>query len=466
MTNNNHSTIWDNCLSYIKENINDRKFKTWFEPIKPIKLEDDILTIQVPNKFFYEWLEEHYIGLLRTCILKELGKKGRLEYLILIDNKNQFSGSNEAENKVLESKDIKNPFVIPGIKKVKIDSNLNAKYTFDKFIEGDSNRLARSAGKAIAKAPGATAFNPLFVYGGVGIGKTHLAHAIGNEIKAQFPSNNVLYITTDRFTNQIINAIKKNTIDDLIGYYQHVDTLILDDVQFLAGRAKTQEILFNLFNRLHQNGKQIILTSDRAPIDLEKMEDRLISRFKWGLSADIQAPRYETRMAIVQDKLEEELDQIPEEVLEYVCHNVVNNIRELEGVMISLIAQSTLNLKDIDVSLAREIINKYVVSSNKEVALEKIKKLVADHFKVSVEKMQSSTRKREVVIARQLSMYLAKHFTNKSLKSIGDDFGGKDHSTVIYSLRAVKDMMDTDEGFKNQVNEIERKVQMSIGSGY
>lgn len=458
--------VWDSCLNYIRQNINDRKFKTWFEPIKPIKLENDILTIQVPNKFFYEWLEEHYIGLLRNCIISELGTKARLEYLILIDNKNQFSNSTEKQTKQIESKDIKNPFVIPGIKKVKIDSNLNAKYTFDKFIEGDSNRLARSAGKAIANAPGATAFNPLFVYGGVGIGKTHLIHAIGNEIVKAHPENNVLYITTDRFTNQIINAIQKNTIADLVSYYQHVDTLILDDVQFLSGRAKTQEILFNLFNRLHQNGKQIILTSDRAPIDLDKMEDRLISRFKWGLSADIQPPGFETRMAIIKDKLEGEIEQVPQEVLEYVCHNVVDNIRELEGVMISLIAQATLNLKEIDIDLARNIINKYVVSSNKEVALEKIKKLVADHFKVTVEKMQSSTRKREVVIARQLSMYLAKAFTNKSLKSIGDDFGGKDHSTVIYSLRAVKDMMDTDEGFKNQVVEIERKVQMSIGSGY
>jgi len=463
---NKHVEVWDRCLTIIKDNINERKYKTWFEPIIPVKLEEEILTIQVPNKYFYEWLEEHYLSLLRKCIVTELGTKARLEYLILLDKKNQFSNSTEQKQNAINSDQIKNPFIIPGIRKVKIDSSLNPKYTFAKLIEGDCNRLARSAGKAISDNPGKTAFNPLFVYGGVGIGKTHLVHSIGNQIKVQHPKNNVMYITTDRFTNQIINAIKKGTIDDLLAYYQHIDTLILDDVQFLAGRAKTQEILFNLFNRLHQSGKQIILTSDRAPKDLANMEDRLISRFKWGLSADIQAPTFETRMAIVQDKLEDDIDKIPLNVLEYVCHNVVNNIRELEGVMISLIAQSTLNLKKIDVDLAKDIIRRYVVSADKEVALEKIKKLVAEHYKVSVEKIQSSTRKREVVIARQLSMYFAKNFTNKSLKSIGDDFGGKDHSTVIYSLKAVQDMIDTDEVFKNQVTEIERKVQMSIGSGF
>ncbi len=461
-----HIEVWDRCLNIIKDNINERKYKTWFEPIIPVKLENEILTIQVPNKYFYEWLEEHYLSLLRKCIMTELGGKARLEYIFLKENKNKFSNSTDKKHSPVATNQIKNPFVIPGIKKVKVESSLNKKYTFDSLIEGDCNRLARSAGKAIADNPGKTAFNPLFVYGGVGIGKTHLAHAIGNAIQEKSPENNVMYVTTDRFTNQIINAIKKNTIDDLTAYYQHVDTLVLDDVQFLAGRTKTQEILFNLFNRLHQSGKQIILTADRAPKDLANMEDRLISRFKWGLSADIQPASFETRMAIIQDKLGEDVSKVPYNVLEYVCHNVTKNIRELEGVMISLIAQSTLNLKSIDIDLAKDIIRRYVLSADKEVALEKIKKLVADHYKVTVEKIQSSTRKREVVIARQLSMYFAKNFTNKSLKSIGDDFGGKDHSTVIYSLKAVQDMMDTDEVFKNQVTEIERKVQMSIGSGF
>ncbi len=458
----NHVELWGECLEIIKRSINQQSYKTWFEPVNPIKFQNQILTIQVPNKFFYEWLEEHYVNILKTAIKKVIGEEGRLEYQILIENHRQI-GKNEAVIKEQhKAAEIKNPFVIPGIKKSKVESHLNPNYTFDNFIEGDCNRLARSAGKAIASRPGKTAFNPLMVYGDVGLGKTHLAHAIGNEIKKNFAKTQVLYVTTEKFTTHVIDSIKSNSLSDFMIFYQMIDVLIIDDIQFLANKAKTQEIFFNIFNELHQSGKQIILTSDRPPKDLQDVENRLISRFKWGLSADLSAPDFETRMAIFDKKVEHEGINVNDEVAEFICYNIQNNIRELEGALISLIAQSTLNRKHIDVNLAKDVIKQFVSQSNKEISIENIKKLVADHFSLPVEKLQGKTRKRDVVIARQLSMYLAKNYTTSSLKNIGQKFGNRDHSTVIYSLQAVRDMMDTDLIFKDTVQELEKKVQMKL----
>jgi chromosomal replication initiator protein len=454
-----HVSVWETCLSTIRRSINPQSFKTWFEPIKPVKLEGYSLTIQVPNNFFYEWLEENYVGLLKKTIRTELGEEGRLEYQIVVENHTEPSNNN---SDFYATRQIKNPFVIPGIKKDKVSPQLNPKYRFENFIEGDCNKLARSAGLAIAKNPGGTAFNPLVVYGDVGLGKTHLAHAIGNEVLERFPKKSILYVSTERFTNQIIDAIRKNSISDLVNFYQTIDLLIVDDIQFLSGKTKTQEIFFNIFNELHQMGKQIILTSDRAPKSLEGIQDRLISRFKWGLSADLQIPDFETRMAILLAKLEVEGVQIPNEVIEFISFTVKSNVRELEGVLISLLAQSSLNNKEIDLALAKNVVGSFVTEVNKEITVENIKELVAEHFKISMDKLQGKTRKREIVIARQLSMYLAKNHTTHSLKNIGDQFGGRDHSTVIYSCRTVQDLMDTDLLFKDTVSELEKKVQLSL----
>jgi chromosomal replication initiator protein len=475
-----YATIWESCLTTIRKNVNAQSFKTWFEPIKPVKLDANALTIQVPNKFFYEWLEEHYVSLLKMTVRQELGEKGRLEYQILVADRSKFNtdalkvGQGQAatlpsaiqgkkdSDDMLQPGAIKNPFVIPGIKREKVDSQLIPSHTFDSFIEGDCNRLGRSAGIAVARKPGGTAFNPLMIFGSVGLGKTHLAHAIGNEIVANFDNKNVLYVSSEKFTNQIIQAIKNNAIDDFLNYYQMVDVLIVDDIQFLANKQKTQEIFFHIFNQLHQHGKQVILTSDRPPKDLEGMEDRLISRFKWGLSADLQAPDLETRMAILEAKMLREGVDLPDDVMDFICYNIKNNIRELEGVLISLMAQASLNKRGIDVHLAKDVIKNFVTEMSKEITVEFIKNLVADHFKVPVEKMQGETRKRQIVIARQLSMYLAKNLTNKSLKAIGEGFGGRDHSTVIYSCKAVQDLMDTDDLFKGTVTELEKKVRLSL----
>jgi len=470
-----HASVWDNCLQAIRKNVNQQSFKTWFEPIKAVRLDNNALTIQVPNKFFYEWLEEHYVNLLKTTIRRELGDRGRLEYQILMSHTNGNGHpppkTNGNDNKparegiapgMIDTQAIKNPFVIPGIKKIKVDPQINPNYLFENYIEGDCNRLARSAGMAIAKKPGGTSFNPLVIFGDVGLGKTHLAHAIGNDVLQRFPGKTVLYVSSEKFTNQIIQSIKNNAVNDFVNFYQLIDVLIVDDIQFLANKQKTQEIFFHIFNQLHQNGKQIILTSDRPPKDLDGMEERLISRFKWGLSADLQAPDLETRIAILEAKMNQEGIEIPQDVTEFICYNIQNNIRELEGVLVSLVAQSSLNQQEIDMELAKRVIRNFVKQINKEITVDYIQKLVAEHFDLVVEKLQGKTRKRQVVIARQLSMYLAKNLTDKSLKAIGENFGGRDHSTVIYSCKTVQDLMETDVIFKDTVSELEKKIKMSL----
>jgi chromosomal replication initiator protein len=463
----NHTEVWEKCLRNIRLNVNNQSFKTWFEPIRPVRLDEHVFTLLVPNKFFYEWLEEHYIGLLKSTIRQEVGDKIRLEYQILVNenhsnnHKQDTNSSDSAEHFApSNSGEIKNPFVIPGIKKWRVEAQLNANFTFDHYIEGDCNRLARSAGLAISKKPGLTSFNPLVLYGDVGLGKTHLAHAIGNEVLAKFPSKAVLYVTSDSFTNQLIQSIRNGGVNDFVNFYQHID--IVDDIQFLANKQKTQEIFFHIFNQLHQSGKQIVLTSDRPPRDLDGMEERLISRFKWGLTADLQAPDLETRMAILEHKMMKEGVGIPQNVVEFICYNIKNNIRELEGVLNLLMAQASLNRREIDVDLAKTVIKNFVSEINKEVTVENIQKLVADHLQIPVDNLFGKTRKRSIVIARQLSMYLAKTMTDRSLKNIGDVFGGRDHSTVIYSIKTVQDLMETDNYFKETVLELEKKIKNSL----
>ncbi len=468
--------VWDSCLQIIKDNIPAQSFKTWFEPIKALRLEGNVLTIQVPSLFFYEWLEEHYVGLLRKTVKKQLGDEGRLEYNIVVEKSsttipfttNMPSNGNGAEGKnqsmpmpVALNKDIKNPFVIPGLKKLQVDPQLNANYTFENFVEGDCNRLARSAGYAVAAKPGGTSFNPLMIYGGVGLGKTHLAQAIGNEIKRSMPDKLVLYVSCEKFTQQFVDALKNNNINDFVNFYQAMDVLIMDDVHNFAGKEKTQDIFFHIFNHLHQSGKQLIVTSDKAPKDLAGLEERLLSRFKWGLSADLQVPDLETRMAILKKKMYADGIDLPSEVVEYVAHNIDNNVRELEGAMVSLLAQSTLNKKEIDLNLAKSMLKNFIKNASKEISMDYIQKLVCEYFEVPIEMVKSQTRKREIVQARQISMYLAKSHTKTSLKSIGAFFGGRDHSTVIYACQTVEDLIDTDKKFKAYVADIQKKLKMS-----
>jgi chromosomal replication initiator protein len=463
------NAVWNGCLSVIREEISEQSFKTWFEPIRPIRLQENTLTLQVPNRFFFEWLEEHYIPVLRKSIRQTLGPKANLEYNYTKDDPWEKNGKRKQpaaftpNTKSEVEKDIRNPFVIPGIKRLKIDPQLNTTYTFENLIVGDCNRLACSAAEAIANNPGGTAFNPLFLFGDVGLGKTHLAQAIGNSVIKQREDKTVLYVSSEKFTNQIIEAIKNNAVSDFTNFYQLVNVLIIDDIQFLAGKQKTQEIFFHIFNQLHQSGNQIVLTSDRAPKDLQGMEERLISRFKWGLSADLQAPDYETMMAILEYKSNQAGITFTPEVKHYICDNIRHNIRELEGVIVNLIAHASLTGKEIDLELAQKVIYNVVINTGNVITMDHIKKCVADHYEVPIDKLKSQTRKRNVVLARQLSMYFAKNITNHSLKAIGESFGGRDHSTVIYSVRAVNDMIDTNAEFKRTVKDIEKKLRQPVG---
>ena len=471
-------SVWSSVLNIIRDNISEQSFKTWFEPILPVELQKNVLTIQVPSQFFYEWLEEHYVALLRKTLQRELGADARLEYRIVVENSDvnkgpytvEYPNYNTGNTKNQESTvplvvgtQIKNPFIIPGLKKVNIDSQLKSSFNFDNFIEGDCNRLARSAGYAVAQKPAGTAFNPLVLFGGVGLGKTHLAQAIGNEIKRLYGNKTVLYVTSDKFTNQFIDALKNNAINDFVHFYQLIDVLIMDDIQFFANKLKTQDIFFHIFNHLHQNGKQLIMTSDRPPRDLEGMEERLLSRFRWGLSADLQQPDFETRIAILEKKMYSDGIELSRDVIEFVAYNINSNGRELEGALISLLAQSSLNKKEIDLDLAKKIIKNFVKSVSREVSIDYIQKTVCEFFEVPQEQLKEKTRKRAIVQARQLSMFLAKSYTKNSLKVIGKHFGGRDHSTVIHSCQAVQNLIDTDLDFKEQVDEIEKKIQMSIG---
>ena len=470
------TAVWENCLKIIKDNVPTQSFKTWFEPIKALKLDGSVLTIQVPSLFFYEWLEEHYVNLLRKTIKHELGADARLEYNIVVDNATAnskaqtinipASPNGELKNPsvpipVTVPSSIRNPFVIPGLKKINIDSQLNSKYSFDNFVEGDCNRLARSAGFAVANKPGGTSFNPLMIYGPTGLGKTHLVHAIGGAIKDRFPEKQVLYVNAEKFTQQFVESMKNNTINDFKNFYQLIDVLIIDDVHNFAGKEKTQDIFFHIFNELHQTNKQIVLTSDKPPKDLIGVEDRLLSRFKWGLTADLQIPDFETRMAILYKKMQLDGIELPQDVVEYVAHNIDSNMRDLEGAMVSLLAHSTLNKKEIDLPLAKQMLKNFIKNSSKEISIEYIQKLVCEYFEVPVELLKSQTRKREIVQARQISMYLAKSHTKSSLKSIGMHFGGRDHSTVIYACQTVEDLIDTDKKFRAYVADIQKKLKLS-----
>jgi len=469
--------VWENCLKVIRDNLTFQSFKTWFAPIKPIKLDNNVLTIQVPSQFFYEWLEEHYINLLKKTIRNELGSSGRLEYSIVMDGaypndpytikvptSNRKATSNPPVAMPIDlnpgnSKEIPNPFVIPGLKKIQVHSQLNEAYSFDNFVEGDCNRLARSAGYAVACNPGKTAFNPLFLYSAVGLGKTHLAHAIGLQVKNNFPEKTVLYVAAEQFLQQYIDSVRNNNQNDFVHFYQMIDVLIIDDIQFISGKEKTQDVFFHVFNHLHQKGKQLVITSDKAPVELKGVEPRLLSRFKWGLAADLQIPDLETRIAILHKRIYKDGIEIPDEVIEYLAYCITTNVRELEGALISLMAQSSLNKKAITLELARQMIDKFVKNTVREISIDFIQKIVCDYFSIQVDALNSKTRKRDIVQARQLSMYFSKKHTKASLATIGLHCGNKDHATVLHACRTVTNLIETDKQFRLYVEELEKRIK-------
>ena len=468
--------IWENCLSFIKDNVTTDVYDVWFKPIEPVELtSDNTLVIMVPSMFFMEWIEDHYINLIWSALTKELGARPKLIYNIKMENNpnkteqateqlpssNRKATSMEVLGYKQKPQQAYNPYIVPGlveIEEVKVDSQLNPNKNFDTFIEGESNRLARSAGKAITERPGGTSFNPLFIFGGVGLGKTHLAHAIGNEIQEKHPKKKILYIEAEDFTKQYAVAAKNNNRTDFIHFYQQIDVLIIDNVQFFASKQGTQDVFFQIFNHLHQNGKQLILTSDKAPVDIQDVEQRLLSRFKWGLSAELQAPDYQMRKRILKAILYRDGVEMTDEIVDYIAQNVKTNIRELEGVNTSLMAEALFNKKEITLDLAKKAVDKIVKNIKKEVTVEYIQEIVSEYFQLTVEELQSKTRKRHVVQARQLAMFFAKKYTKLSLANIGKLIGKRDHATVLHACKTVDNLNETDKQFRKFFADLTTKI--------
>ncbi len=469
----NCQEVWSKCMEMIKENVQQETYETWFKPVVAIKLENNELTLQLPSHFYYEILEEKYVHLLSKAIKFYLGPDAKLSYSVKMENHENASNiqipSTKSEIKTQNPSiqvptqsskpNVINPFIIPGLQKLTIQSQLNPNYTFETFIEGDCNRLARSAGIGIAMKPGKNSFNPLFIYGNVALGKTHLAHAIGNEVKKLHPNKVVLYVPCEKFLSQFVDSVKNNQINEFINFYQLIDVLIVDDIQLLMGKEKTQEAFFTIFNHLHQNDKQLILTSDVPPKDMKGIEERLLSRFKWGLSADLQVPDQETRIAILKSKMYHEGVEMPDEIIEYVAHHIQTNVRDLEGSLIGILAQSSFNRKEIDLEIAHKVIKNFVTNNHRELSIESITSTVAEYFKLKPETLKEKSRKREIVQARQIAMYFSKECTKSSLKTIGLYFGGRDHSTVIHAINTVNDLCDTDKEFRRYVEELRKKFK-------
>ena len=478
--NRDLNDIWNECLQMIRENVPPQAYSTWFEPIKPVEYRDGLLTIQVPSDFFYEYLESRFIKVIKATIRKVLGPEGKLEYSIMMDTDENKpvvvrQPSVDRTNTTNPPKQIQinfdksessmlNPFVLPGIKKINIESNLNESNCFENFVTGECNRVAYEAGVAIAKNPGKTSFNPMFIFSPTGMGKTHICQAIGLETKKYHPELTVLYVNAEQFLMQFQascrnNNSKNSSRDDFVHFYQMIDVLIIDDIQFLADKVKTQEAFFHIFNHLQQNDKQLIFTCDKPPAELNGMEQRLISRFKWGLSAEMTVPDVVTRRNILKRKAYNEGVEMPDDVINFIAEHIKSNVREMEGFLVSLIAQSSLNRKAITIGLARQIAERFVNSSNREITINYIITSVCEEMGTSQEDFFKSTRKRNVVQARQLSMYFAKKYTKASLVVIGEKCGKKDHATVIHALKTIDNLLETDKQFRAMTEKIEQKFQ-------
>lgn len=463
--------LWAKCLARLKTIIPEQEFKNFFLPLRAKSFVGKHLSIFVPSQFFYDKLESDYIDQIAETIEAVIGPDATLEYAIVVDSGDGLSqplsmvlpGNTTNRHPAVgkpqtTQQEAFSPFYGSALPDSFLhDSNLNSSYTFDNFIEGDYNQFARRFGINISKNPGST--NPFFVYGGVGLGKTHLVQAIGNSIKENFPNLFVLYVSCERFLNQFLDSVSTGKIQQFNKFYNQVDVLILDDVQILKEKEKTQEILFDIFNNLHQRKKQIILTSDCAPKDLKGMHERLKSRFGAGLTVDFLRPDLETRVAIIQHKLQKDGIIIPTEYMEFLARKVDTNLRELEGVIISLVARTTVFNTEVTLDSIKDVIKDIVTDVDDDLTVPSIISMVAEYFKVSEEKIQSPSRLKDIMLPRQVAMYLAKEYTEQSLKYIGEFFGGKDHTTVMHSIRKIKESVKDDAQLKRALEDLGNKLR-------
>jgi len=458
--------VWKSCLEAIREHINPLAFQTWFSPIKPLGLSGGELTIEVPSTFFYEWIEEHYSQFLNTALKKIIGPEARLMYSIVMDKsqtepvtiqlplQNSQPDKKASEGAVKKSSDSFERDI------ERFETQLNSKYTFDTLIRGDCNSLAFAAAKSVAQNPGQNAFNPLVIYGGVGLGKTHMMQAIGNTVRQEREGAKVLYVSSEKFAIDFVNAIQNGKIQEFSSFYRTIDVLIIDDIQFFSGKEKTQEEIFHIFNTLHQSNKQIILSADRPIKNIKGIEDRLISRFNWGLSADIQPPDYETRKAIILSKLQQSGVDLDENVIEFIANNITDNVRELEGCIVKLLAARSLDNRDIDLSFTKLTLKDIIRHTAKQLNLDTIEKVICEFYAITSNDLKGKSKKKEIATGRQIAMYLAKQLTESSLKTIGLHFGGRDHSTVIHAVNTIARRIESEGEDQGRINEIRRRIEL------
>ncbi|MGN1212161.1 MAG: chromosomal replication initiator protein DnaA [Candidatus Cryptobacteroides sp.] len=468
MIKDKHITVWNACLRMFEQLLEPQQFNTWFKPVRPVSMTDSTLTVEVPSEFFREYLEEYFLDMIKKVLKKEIGADAKLNYMVRpvsVQPPMTYPAShgNAPVNRTISVSTFSpaanpGPFVYPGIQRVQVNPQLNPVYCFANLIKGECNKMGVTAGESISMAPGKTAFNPLFLFGGPGLGKTHIAQAIGIAIKEKYPDLVVLYVPANRFKTQYMDAAGvNNKLTDFLAFYMKMDVLIIDDIQELSSPG-TQNAFFHVFNHLHQSGKQLIFTSDRAPAELEDFETRLLSRLKWGLSVELQKPDFATRLSMLKARAFREGVKLDEDVLIYLATRIKSNFRELEGALISLIANATLAHREATVSLAEKITNKIVGEPKSELTIEKVQGVVCDYFNLTKDMLLSKSRKRQIVQARQISMYMTRNLINCSLSVIGSKTGGKDHATVLHACNTVNDLMSTDKTFRQYVSDIERML--------
>lgn len=447
------SQMWNSCLLELKQQLHEQTFLTWIQPIKAVHMSNNELCLEVPSQFFYDWIDSHYSELINKTVANTVGKELNIKFDI---NQSQESISDIIDIVKTESiKETHNIYQVP----FTMESNLHPRFKFDNFIQGDGNKFARAAAHAVAKNLGETDYNPLLIFGCTGLGKTHLMQAIGNYVQSNYPKKRVCYTTSEQFTSDFINAIQQNKRSQFSAMYRNIDVLLLDDIQFFSGKGKTQEEFFHTFNALYLAGKQIVLSSDRAPSDIQDVEDRLLSRFQCGLVVDVQPPDYETRIAILNQRAFENGVQLPIEIIEYLAANITSSIRELEGAITRIMAQASLTQSDITLDFVKSIIQKIVKVQKQALTIEKIIKIVSDYFNIQENLLLAKTRKKEIVNARQVAIFFVKEFTNHSVKSIGLHFGGRDHTTVLYSINTVENLLAYDQQMIQHIRNIRQKLE-------
>ncbi|MCK4508359.1 MAG: chromosomal replication initiator protein DnaA [Desulfuromonadales bacterium] len=447
------SKLWDDTLAHLELNLSPQHFSTWIKPLKLVKIEQDMVYLEVPNRFVLDWVKENYSKLIQKILSELSAVTYRVQFTI--DNKvresipQKTTAAEIATPTVVKQKTIKNSY--------SADINLNRKYTFDEFVAGSSNQFAYAAAMAVANNP-ATTYNPLFIYGGVGLGKTHLVNAIGNAILKKSPQMRICYYTSEKFMNELINSLRYNRMDEFRNKFRSMDVIMIDDIQFIAGKERTQEEFFHTFNALYDSHKQIIVTSDKFPKDIPGLEERLRSRFEWGLIADIQPPDVETKLAILKMKAEHNSIKLPEDVALFLANSICNNVRELEGYLIRIGAYASLTAVPVSLEMARDVLKDILVERNRELSVEEILKRVSVHFNMKISDMKSAKRLKAVVLPRQIAMYLSRQLTSSSYPEIGDRFGGKDHSTIIHAIRKIEKLIEEDFQLRTTIENLRKEL--------